>query len=68
MYHAHINSRVYMYTYWTMPSAKTARHEAEAIAVTEASKELVALGTLIETARDGIPLDEIGVPAKTTGA
>ena len=42
--------------------------EAEAIAITEASKELVALGTLIETARDGIPLDEIGVPAKTTGS
>ena len=42
--------------------------EAEAIAITEASKELVALGTLIETARDGIPLDEIGMPAKTTGS
>ena len=42
--------------------------EAEAIAITEASKELVALGMLIETARDGIPLDEIGVPAKTTGS
>ena len=42
--------------------------EAEAIAITEASKELVALGVLIETARDGIPLDEIGVPAKTTGS
>ena len=42
--------------------------EAEAIAITEASKELVALGMLIETARDGIPLDEIGMPAKTTGS
>ena len=42
--------------------------EAEAFAITEASKELVALGTLIETARDGIPLDEIGAPAKTTGS
>ena len=37
--------------------------EAEAIAIAEASKELVALGMLIETARDGIPLDEIGMPA-----
>ena len=42
--------------------------EAEAIAITEASKELVALGMLIETAREGIPLDEIGMPAKTTGS
>ena len=42
--------------------------EAEAIAITEASKELVALRMLIETARDGIPLDEIGMPAKTTGS
>ena len=42
--------------------------EAEAIAVTEASKELVGVGMLIETARDGIPLDEIGMPAKTTGS
>ena len=42
--------------------------QAAAIAVTEASKELVALGMLIETARDGIPLDEIGMPAKTTGS
>ena len=29
-----------------------------AIAITEASKELVALGMLIETARDGIPLED----------
>ena len=36
--------------------------EAEAIAIAEASKELVALGMLIET-RDGIPLDEMGMPA-----
>ena len=42
--------------------------EAEAIAITEASKELVSLGMLIETARKGIPLDEMDMPAKTTGS
>ena len=41
--------------------------EAEAIAITDASKELVALGMLIETVRTGIPLDALGMPAQTTG-
>ena len=40
--------------------------EAEAIAITDASKELVALGMLIETVRTGIPLDALGMPAQTT--
>ena len=41
--------------------------EAEVIAITEAAKEEVSLGMLIETIRDGIELDDLGMPKRTTG-
>ena len=42
--------------------------EAEVVSIVEAAKEQVAIGMLIQTIQDGIPLDPLGMPLVTTGS